>query len=76
VFECTACITSTLYALANCGPASLAMVLAYYGVDTSTWDLRVRARADASTDCTNGSRSSFAAQFWPRRPRPAWASPS
>jgi Peptidase_C39 like family len=43
VFECTACMTSTLNALANCGPASLAMVLAYYGVDTSTWDLRVRA---------------------------------
>src|SRR5579859_2878027 len=30
-------------AQANCGPTSLAMVLAYYGVDASTWDLRVRA---------------------------------
>jgi Peptidase_C39 like family len=31
------------YALANCGPAALAMTLAYYGIDASPWDLRVRA---------------------------------
>jgi hypothetical protein len=31
------------YALSNCGPAALAMALAYYGVDASTWDVRVRA---------------------------------
>jgi Peptidase_C39 like family len=31
------------YALANCGPTSLSMALAYYGIDASTWDLRVRA---------------------------------
>lgn len=31
------------YALANCGPTSLAMVLDYYGIDASLWDLRVRA---------------------------------
>ena len=31
------------YALANCGPASLGMVLAYFGVDASLWDVRVRA---------------------------------
>lgn len=31
------------YALANCGPAALSMTLAYYGVDASMWDLRVRA---------------------------------
>jgi hypothetical protein len=31
------------YALANCGPASLDMVLAYFGVDASLWEVRVRA---------------------------------
>jgi peptidase C39-like protein len=31
------------YAQANCGPTSLSMALAYYGVDASTWDLRVSA---------------------------------
>jgi uncharacterized protein YvpB len=31
------------YALSNCGPTALAMALAYYGVDASTWDVRVRA---------------------------------
>ena len=36
-------LDGSAYALANCGPASLSMVLAYYGVDASPWDLRVRA---------------------------------
>jgi hypothetical protein len=36
-------LDGSAYALANCGPTSLSMVLAYYGVDASTWDLRVRA---------------------------------
>ncbi len=31
------------YALANCGPTSLSMALAYYGIDASVWDLRVRS---------------------------------
>ena len=31
------------YARANCGPTALSMVLAYYGVDASLWDLRVRS---------------------------------
>jgi hypothetical protein len=31
------------YALANCGPTALSMALAYYGIDDSPWDLRVRA---------------------------------
>jgi Peptidase_C39 like family len=31
------------YAAANCGPTSLAMVLAYYDIDASLWDVRVRA---------------------------------
>ena len=31
------------YALANCGPTSISMALAYYGVDASPWDLRVQA---------------------------------
>jgi uncharacterized protein YvpB len=31
------------YALANCGPTALSMALAYYGIDDSLWDLRVRA---------------------------------
>jgi uncharacterized protein YvpB len=29
------------YARANCGPTALAMVLAFYGIDASLWDLRV-----------------------------------
>jgi peptidase C39-like protein len=36
-------LDGSAYALANCGPTTLSMVLAYYGVDASTWDLRVRA---------------------------------
>src|SRR6266849_5256493 len=36
-------LDGSTYALANCGPIALSMVLAYYGVDASTWDLRVRA---------------------------------
>src|SRR5258708_33122216 len=36
-------LDGSAYALANCGPTSLSMVLAYYGVDASAWDLRVRA---------------------------------
>ena len=36
-------LDGSAYALANCGPTSLSMVLAYYGVDASTWDVRVRA---------------------------------
>ena len=36
-------LNGTPYALANCGPASLSMVLAYYDIDSSLWDLRVRA---------------------------------
>src|SRR6266850_7731795 len=36
-------LDGSAYALANCGPTSLAMVLAYYGIDASAWDLRVRA---------------------------------
>jgi hypothetical protein len=31
------------YALANCGPTALSMVLAYYGIDQSPWELRVRS---------------------------------
>jgi hypothetical protein len=31
------------YAMANCGPTALSMVLAYYGVDASPWELRVKA---------------------------------
>jgi len=36
-------LDGSAYALANCGPTSLAMVLAYYGVEASSWDVRVRA---------------------------------
>ena len=36
-------LDGSTYALANCGPTALSMALAYYGVDASTWDLRVRA---------------------------------
>ena len=31
------------YARSNCGPAALAMALAYFDVDVSLWDLRVKA---------------------------------
>jgi uncharacterized protein YvpB len=31
------------YAQANCGPTALAMVLAYYGIDESLWNVRVQA---------------------------------
>lgn len=31
------------YALANCGPTALAMALAYYGIEASPWELRVRS---------------------------------
>ena len=36
-------LDGSAYAQANCGPTSLSMALAYYGVDASTWDLRVSA---------------------------------
>jgi uncharacterized protein YvpB len=36
-------LDGSAYAMANCGPTSLSMALAYYGVDASPWDLRVRA---------------------------------
>jgi hypothetical protein len=36
-------LDGSAYALANCGPTSLSMALAYYGIDASGWDLRVRA---------------------------------
>src|SRR5256885_16068172 len=36
-------LDGSAYALANCGPTALSMVLAYFGVDASPWDLRVRA---------------------------------
>jgi hypothetical protein len=36
-------LDGSAYALANCGPTSLAMALAYYGMDASPWELRVRA---------------------------------
>jgi len=36
-------LDGSAYARANCGPTALSMVLAYYGVDASPWDLRVRA---------------------------------
>ncbi len=36
-------LDGTPYALANCGPTSLSMALAYYGIDASGWDLRVRS---------------------------------
>lgn len=31
------------YALANCGPTSLSMAMAFYGLDASPWELRVAA---------------------------------
>jgi hypothetical protein len=36
-------LDGSAYALANCGPTALSMVLAYYGVDATPWDLRVRS---------------------------------
>ena len=36
-------LDGSAYALANCGPTSLSMVLAYYGIDASPWELRVKA---------------------------------
>jgi hypothetical protein len=36
-------LDGSAYALSNCGPTSLSMALAYYGIDVSPWDLRVRA---------------------------------
>jgi hypothetical protein len=36
-------LDGSTYGQANCGPAALAMVLAYYDIDASLWDLRVRA---------------------------------
>jgi hypothetical protein len=36
-------LDGSAYALANCGPTSLSMVLAYYGIDDSVWDLRARS---------------------------------
>jgi hypothetical protein len=36
-------LDGSAYAQSNCGPTALSMVLAYYGIDASPWDLRVRA---------------------------------
>jgi Peptidase_C39 like family len=36
-------LDGSAYALSNCGPTALSMVLAYYGVDASPWELRVRS---------------------------------
>jgi hypothetical protein len=36
-------LDGSAYALSNCGPTSLSMVLAYYGVDASPGELRTRA---------------------------------
>jgi hypothetical protein len=36
-------LDGSAYALSNCGPASLSMVLAFYGIDAPPGDLRVRA---------------------------------
>jgi Peptidase_C39 like family len=36
-------LDGSAYARANCGPTALSMVLAYYGIDASLWDLRVRS---------------------------------
>jgi uncharacterized protein YvpB len=36
-------LDGSAYALANCGPTSVSMALAYYGVDASPWDLRVKS---------------------------------
>ena len=34
-------LDGSAYAAANCGPTALSMLLAYYGVDASPWQLRV-----------------------------------
>ena len=54
-------LNGTRYAQANCGPASLEMVLAYYGTDASLWDVRVRAmQAQGSwTDSEGGYSDSY-----------------
>ncbi len=36
-------LDGSAYATANCGPTALSMLLAYQGVDASSWDLRVRS---------------------------------
>lgn len=36
-------LDGSAYALANCGPTSLSMALAFYGIDASPWDLRVES---------------------------------
>lgn len=36
-------LDGSAYAQSNCGPTSLSMALAYYGIDDSVWDLRVRS---------------------------------
>jgi Peptidase_C39 like family len=36
-------LDGSAYAMSNCGPTSLSMVLAYYGIDAPIWDLRVAA---------------------------------
>lgn len=36
-------LDGSAYALANCGPTSLSMALAYYGIDASPWQLRVES---------------------------------
>ena len=36
-------LDGSAYALANCGPTALSMVLAYYGIDAPPGELRVRA---------------------------------
>jgi uncharacterized protein YvpB len=40
---CRSQLDGTAYAMSNCGPTSLSMVLAYYGIDAPLWDLRMRA---------------------------------
>lgn len=36
-------LDGSAYQTANCGPTSVAMAMAYFGVDVPLWDLRVRA---------------------------------
>ena len=36
-------LDGSAYQAANCGPTSVAMALAYFGVDASLWEVRVRA---------------------------------
>jgi len=36
-------LDGSAYEFSNCGPAALSMVLAYYGVDASPWELRVQS---------------------------------